>query len=48
MSTSSDLEHLESERQRVALLRTNAEPDDSHPNKDDYIIIDDKYRVVRR
>jgi len=48
MSTASDLERLESERQRVALLRTNAEPDDAQPNKDDYIVIEDKYRVVRR
>lgn len=46
MSIASDLEHLESERQRVALLRTNAEPDDAQPNKDDYIIIAGKYRVV--
>ncbi len=47
MSAPSDHEHLELERQKVALLRTKAEPDDAQPNKDDYIFIDGKYRVVR-
>lgn len=47
MSASSDLENLELERQRVALLRINAETDDAKPNRDDYTIIDGRYRVVR-
>ena len=47
MSVASDLEHLELEKQKVALLRNQAEPDDALPKTDDYVIIDGKYRLVR-
>jgi hypothetical protein len=46
--SATDFENLESEKQRVAVLRSGAEPDDAQPKKDDYLIIEGKYRVVRR